>query len=273
MGALKVLVISLREQSDRRSILMNKLFPVIEFEFVDALRGSEVLADESALGLKRQLYSGRIGRKLTASEIGCSLSHRKALDTFLKTNTQWGLILEDDAEISLTQRAHIFQLIDVLADHPNCDLVKLGGFGDRTSHGEVIAKTSSFSVLNVVTFGVCSHGYIVSKRGAEKISRAIEPVTEPYDTFLRSVYRHKCKMFETAPWLVSLQENHLVSSTITAKIGLAREEKVDFFLKLKGRFEKRFYNLQRWRHGLLHFGLKFIFKKRMLTQLSTTEHR
>ena len=273
MPALKVFVISLKNQSNRRSILMAKLFPVIEFEFIDALLGSEVLAAEVAAGVKRQMYSGRIGRKLTANEIGCSLSHRKALEAFLQTNAQWGLILEDDAEISVIQRDMIFEMVDLLADRTDCDLIKVGGFGDKTSPGEVIAATSSFSVLNVVTFGVCAHGYIVSRRGAEKIIRVIEPVTEPYDTFLRSVYRHKCKMFETAPWLVSLQDNHFVSSTITAQIGSLPKDEVGLFTKLKGHFDKRVYNLQKWRHGILHFGVKYIFKKRMLSQFSTTDHR
>jgi hypothetical protein len=74
--------------------------------FIDPVRVSDAFAFQSPIDLKtnRSLF----GRDLLPGEIGCSLAHENARASLV---AQWGLILEDDAEINTDQIQLAFSLV------------------------------------------------------------------------------------------------------------------------------------------------------------------
>jgi glycosyl transferase family 25 len=70
----------------------------LPFRRLSAVLGKDVPAWESLVDAK--LYGARNRRPMPKpSEVGCYLSHLKAMEEFLQTEEPWCLILEDDVEV------------------------------------------------------------------------------------------------------------------------------------------------------------------------------
>lgn len=85
--------------ADRRAGIAAQLQALgLSFEFVDAIRGSTLTAEERSDVLAPQLVTQmQLGRALTDTEIGCALSHQKAYALLLASEAPRAVILEDDA--------------------------------------------------------------------------------------------------------------------------------------------------------------------------------
>lgn len=91
-------VINLAKEKERKSFMENQLNSYgITHVFLDAINGYSYdfsyICDDSISKIKNNTI-------LTAPEKGCALSHRLALEMFLKSEKKYGLILEDDIDIS-----------------------------------------------------------------------------------------------------------------------------------------------------------------------------
>jgi glycosyl transferase, family 25 len=199
--AIQAFVISLTHAHKRRESIDGNLGGQIAYEIVDAISGADVKADERQYC--KSLFCARFFRNMSHNEVACSASHRKAMVRFLETGAKYGLILEDDAYIPADNFAKILDAANAIGEF---DLLKLGGVGPYASEGVVKATVGDVHVLATLTFGVCAHGYLVSRAGASKLISTILPVREPYDAFLRNVHVHKCSVFETSPWIVTLHD-------------------------------------------------------------------
>ncbi|WP_314977626.1 glycosyltransferase family 25 protein [Campylobacter rectus] len=89
-----VFVISLKSDEARREKLKERFKNYGEFKLVEATDGRAMSAKEyygyALPGLEAY------GRLLSPSEVGCSLSHARAYEEFLKSDARLALILEDD---------------------------------------------------------------------------------------------------------------------------------------------------------------------------------
>lgn len=89
-----VFVISLKSDEARREKLKERFKNYGEFKLVEATDGRAMSAKEyygyALPGLEAY------GRLLSPSEVGCSLSHVRAYEEFLKSGASFALILEDD---------------------------------------------------------------------------------------------------------------------------------------------------------------------------------
>ena len=89
-----VFVISLKSDEARREKLKERFKNYGEFKLVEATDGRAMSAKEyygyALPGLEAY------GRLLSPSEVGCSLSHVRAYEEFLKSDARLALILEDD---------------------------------------------------------------------------------------------------------------------------------------------------------------------------------
>lgn len=257
---IQAFVVSLAHAQKRRQNISRDLDGRITYEFIEAISGLEVKANQK-LYCKSASHN-RYLRDLTHNEIACSASHRKALIRFLETGAKYGLILEDDA---LIPEANFQKMLDAADAIGEFDLLKLGGLGPFVAEGVINATVGGVNVLAVITFGSCTHGYIVTQSGAEKLIPSILPVREPYDNFLRNNYEHKCRIFETSPWLVSLQ-NEAFDSTIGGGRTL-KPYSYSVIRNIAATKDRIRYNVKRHLFNLRRFGLAYItrsgFTKRM----------
>src|SRR5882757_7552166 len=92
---LPIYVINLPTSLERREAMRTRLEDTgLEFEFVDAVRGSELTETE----LRRFVHYDTM--TLGKSEYGCLLSHVKCWEKFLASNREAAIVCEDDVYFS-----------------------------------------------------------------------------------------------------------------------------------------------------------------------------
>lgn len=112
-------VINLDRASDRLSQITSTLSGVgLPFDRLSAVDGAEAI--------QTGLTASRLGRDLYPGEVGCYLSHLAAIDAFLKTDAQFGLVLEDDAEPTAGAVNQLSAILACLTKLPIWDVVNLG---------------------------------------------------------------------------------------------------------------------------------------------------
>lgn len=250
---MRAYVISLPTATSRRERITAMLDGIgAGFVVVDAVSGAEIVGD---LGRYcPDTYCPRFFREMRPNEIACSVSHRKALLSFLADGGEHGLFLEDDAEISCRDHRRLRALV---ADMPEFDILKVGGIGERL-RGVAAAEVLGVTALAVAGTTVCAHGYVVSRRGAERLASSILPVRAPYDAFLRDLYRHGCECFETAPRLVGLHEQHR-DSTIGGDY-FSRRCTSSIKRTLQGMAFRLRHNAGRLLFNVRRFGISYLLK-------------
>lgn len=99
-AAVIYLVINLPSAEERREAILAQAEELgIVVQLVPAISGAELTAEQLSCydeAFLQRYYS----YKLTANEIACTLSHRKALDTFLEGGADYAVVLEDDAKLA-----------------------------------------------------------------------------------------------------------------------------------------------------------------------------
>ena len=96
-----VFVISLPASVDRRAHMRKILDPLpLQYEFVDAVDGKQLSAEELNQVYDEKTAEIYLGRGLCLEEIGCYMSHVKAYEMISQRNISEALILEDDTYLS-----------------------------------------------------------------------------------------------------------------------------------------------------------------------------
>jgi glycosyl transferase, family 25 len=216
----RVYVINLDRAPDRLAAMESQLrsFPVVHerISAVDAANVTKEMMSAVAaprLGRLFRNMSGyhrseasspamfwpEFGRYLVAGEIACYLSHVRALQTFLASDADHALILEDDVEID-ADITDVLSVIGALPQRPR--IAKLEGL--QASH-DVHYPVASIGPRDIVmmfkpTTGAA--GYYINRAGAAVIVSRALPVREPFDAFLRQYWLHGVEVLEARPFPV-----------------------------------------------------------------------
>lgn len=129
----------------------------------------------------------------TVGALGCYKSHIGALQTFLSTDENYCIVLEDDVWVT----DKMISNLSCLSIPEDMDYLVLQKFGvDRTgSFVDNVQEVHSFTG----TFAYC-----VSRRGAEKIVKAAFPFDEQIDGFLSGLISKGLKVY----WAPSVKIGH-----------------------------------------------------------------
>lgn len=127
------------------------------------------------------------GRLMLAGEYGCYRSHIRALETFLDTGAEVGLIIEDDVELKADLSDRAMAAFNAL---PDADVIKF------FNHRVVGFKKKATSALGD-EFGRAIHGplgssacYGVSRRGARLLVTHLTIMRYPWDAALERGWDH-----------------------------------------------------------------------------------
>ncbi len=93
-----IFVISLAREAERRARMQQELAG-FDFEFFEAVDGSLLDADDYGHRLDAEWLRIMRGRKLSAEEIGCFLSHYGLWEHIVEAEISCALVLEDDARL------------------------------------------------------------------------------------------------------------------------------------------------------------------------------
>lgn len=151
---MNIYLISLQKDFERRNALKNIFFHnYARFKIIDAIDGRTLSAKEY-FDLAHTSAT-KFNRLLSPSELGCSLSHIKALETFLKSGENHALILEDD----IIGRDEDIQKIESLLPYiPKNSILMCGGQDKISLRRYLYGKKMANSLNKLANF---SHFYIV----------------------------------------------------------------------------------------------------------------
>lgn len=123
-------------------------------------------------------------RPLSIGEIGCALAHKKAINNFLDSQKQFGVIFEDDAEIV---ENFDFKLLSEILNTQQPTVVNCGwlpGF----AVAEATDKIENSKAFKTITPSTCAWAYAFNRPAAKLISNNGEPIIDgadyPVNTFL-----------------------------------------------------------------------------------------
>ena len=201
---IQILVISLQRSPDRREKARQELSKInLPWEFLDAVDGS--LMSQPPSEYKPSKVKRLQGYSLTANEIGCYLSHKKAWQRCVDQNLPT-LILEDDFTLAADFENDLKTLLE---NSDRWDLLRLQGLYEvpYTKVGQVgnmiIAKNQGDAVG--------ATGYLVKPVIAQRLIDASHEIYEPVDHFLEHHQKHHLDFLAIRPYLIDITR---VKSTI-----------------------------------------------------------
>jgi glycosyl transferase family 25 len=171
-----IYVINLDRDAERMASIRANLETLgLPFERLPAVVGKEVPDWEKLVDLPAYAWRNRLDTP-RAGEVGCYLSHLKAMETFLRTDAPWCVVLEDDVEV-LPACAEVLRS---LAEKDDWDLVKLFNF----HAGMPVTKRAlagGHRLVAHLTRTTSSAAYVVNRRAAETLLQSMRPISEQVD--------------------------------------------------------------------------------------------
>lgn len=128
------------------------------------------------------------GRKMSGAELGCYFSHVRAAEKFLDSESEFGLVLEDDIDVRSDAKVVLEQVIDILDDSQltSWHMVNLGRKVKRFYQPcQQLRQTSGNMLCKAHYFPDTTSAILWSRTGAQEFLKVAYPVFMPVDHFLR----------------------------------------------------------------------------------------
>jgi glycosyl transferase, family 25 len=172
---MRAYLINLPDASERRQRSCSELEAAgLTCTLIEAIRGAHISYPHPSFA--ERSYILRQGRRRIDAEVGCYLSHLKAIQAFLDGGDDYGIILEDDILLPAQFRSLIEKAIS------------LGGFDMlRLSSVNSGRWTRTITLDDHYAMGVAfsrekgAGAYLLNRKAALKIVGHYLPMTLPYD--------------------------------------------------------------------------------------------
>lgn len=176
-------------------------------------------------GYNQIRYNITHGKKTNKREIGCYFSHIKALRTFLQTEDDYALILEDD----ITLPDNIMTLLNATLPHAiNWDIIRLSSFTNG-KHLKFAQLPEGYSLSYNVKVLKNTGAYFLNRHAAECIIKKMLPMYLPYDVALDQEWHYGFKAACITPLPVQLNEELPGQIPPAKKIKLFRATTFKYF--------------------------------------------
>ena len=235
-----IYVINLDRDVERMASLAGSLRGLnLTYVRVSAVLGKEVpdwekLVDVELYGARNRLPMPRPG------EVGCYLSHLKAMEEFLRTDAPWCVILEDDVEV----RPECVEVLAALGQKDDWDLVKLFCFHSGLPVRKR-ALTPTHHLVVHLTRTTSSAAYAVNRRAAETLLKSMRPISEQVDHALERPWETGLRVRGVRPLPVVLAPVAAVTTIgyeDRSRRLLSLRRAVRLFLSRTGKEIRRFAN-------------------------------
>ena len=206
-AACGIYLINLDRSPDRLA-MQNEQFAALSLTFtrVEAVDGSALDFPHPAMDEKG--FHNRHGKTINPNELGCTLSHLRAIETFANSDQDFAVILEDDADLS----DHFERVIDAaIAQAHRWDMVKL----NRRHSGmpvTVTPLTEDYRLVSYLTKQSGAVGYLINRKAARAYMDGLLPMQVPYDHEFDRGHAYGLRIFGTLPPVV--KDNLTTDSTI-----------------------------------------------------------
>lgn len=218
--ALALVYINLNEDAQRREAIEAAFGRAgLLAERLPATRWSRLGAAEQARLYSPALNARHYFRPLVAGEMGCYASHIAAWRQLLASAAPALVVLEDDVQ----PEPGFAEVVNAIAALPEgWDMVKLIGRAHERPETR-LALTAGHELLSYRRVPSLTAGYVISRRGAEKLLASRVPFGRPIDEDLRHWWENKLVLRGVIPAAIAHAETQASSSIGVRK----RETRVD----------------------------------------------
>ena len=191
--------INMKNRPDRRKLFNSQpaLQTLPPIQYVDAIQGSKLnVTNDKRIGLQTRIQVLTQYRRShyeihSYGALGASLSHLKAWTEFLKTDSKYALIMEDDADLPTTFSV---QVKDCLASLPSSWDILLLGWNYMPRDRHLHQNTSYREVLQFVG----AHCYIVSRKAARALVNEALPIETHVEYYMTNTsFIHHLKILRS----------------------------------------------------------------------------
>ncbi len=191
-----------------------------------------------------------MGRSIQPGEVGCFLSHKKALERFLSTDSKYAIIFEDDAIPDEDFKATVETVVEkFLQNNKKTAAINLGALDFKYSSQVMPIKNNILRCAH--RFPMLATGVLWTRPGANRFLEKTSSVTMPYDNFLRFLFSGTNSVFSIQPPIIysSGIQSDIEQRNATQRRSTQNRSKFYFFIKQKRILRDKFkaiYALIRW---------------------------
>lgn len=158
------------------------------------------------------------GRRTNKREIGCYMSHLRALDDFLETEDEHAVIFEDDVQILPIA----CEMVRRATEHTNLwDMLRLSGLHSG-SPWAVVDLSDEYHLAVNISRQTGAGAYAVNRRCATILTEHLTPMTLPYDHAFDREWALGYKSLSMIPYPVIQNEAHPTSIKLTERYSSLR---------------------------------------------------
>ncbi len=205
------------------------------FERVSAIYGKSI--DWQAVS-DDQFCRSYMGRSIQPGEVGCFMSHVKALQKFIDDAEDYAIILEDDSQVSADFLEVAGQVLARL-ESTGFDAVNLGPSDYK--YASVVAQMDAYKLFCTHRFPMLATGVLWSRKGAQAFLKQFKLVTLPYDNYLRVFLTGNNNSYSVKPAIVTPADfaSDIDSEGLTKKRSQLNRSKNYFLIKQKRMFVEK----------------------------------
>lgn len=204
-----IFVINLDRDIERMTSIRANLDALgLPFVRLSAVIGKDVTEWKKFVDLPAYAWRNRLDTP-RAGKVGCYLSHLKAMDTFLRTDAPWCIILEDDVEVLPS----CVNVLSSLAEEDDWDLVKLFNFHSGIPVKKRELAGGHWLVVHLART-TSSAAYVVNRHAAATLLKSMRPISEQVDHALDRPWETGLRIRGIRPMPVLLAPVAHTTSTI-----------------------------------------------------------
>ncbi len=191
---------------------------------IDAIDGRVLSATEQLRHYDEKTNKKDYFLPLKAAEVGCFLSHKKAMETFLEQSSKpYLLLLEDDIEFCVDISSAVPGWVEVLSS-PSPTMLKL--YTKRSVSGGVVTTGSYGQIVRPHLVPLGTPAQVLNRAAVKKLLLLCERFSMPVDVAYQYWWQHGVCILTTSPGQVREVSQSLDGSSIGGSQGLTQWQKV-----------------------------------------------
>lgn len=209
-----IFVINLARSTERLANSQRQLAAHgLNFERIDAIDGATLTPAQRAINYSPSLNKQKYHYPLSAGQIGCYLSHRKAWQTIVDRQLDYAIVLEDDFILKNDLNHTIKNIEQAPIDW---QMIKLSAYQNRTrpiAYQVALQHHQHLVIHKKLMTGCCATA--ISYHGAKQLLAATQTFGRPVDCDLQHIWETQVAGYSLLPYPFS--QNHEQVSDIRSR--------------------------------------------------------
>ena len=211
---MKIFVISLPDAEARRERAARQLEELgLAFEFFDAMRGDQVMADGYFDRCDEEEWLLNTGHPMSPGEVGCFASHRSMWQKCVDLDEPI-MIMEDDFQLLPGFAGAVQQVADNIQEF---GFIRLQT--ETRARKQRVASRGDYTLWRYTKVPHSCMGNSITPKVAQSLVEQTRVVYEPVDVFIKKFWVHGQPIFGLTPYTVT-------ESTLSQQTCILHREKV-----------------------------------------------